>query len=192
MVEQLDPQAPPGEGMHWLTGDWPQLGAVAAKAALMYVAALLGLRVGQRRTLTQWTIIDVATAVALGAIIGRTAIAHNQSFITGAVALVTLLAVHRLASVLRFHRLMGRLSDHRIRVLVEHGQIRRDQMRICGLTDDDLYAELRRRGFFSLESVALVLYEAKGTITIVPEDDARSRDMDLVAAGLAESATPPR
>lgn len=178
--------------MHWLAGDWPQLGTVAGKAALMYLAALLGLRVGQRRTLTQWTIIDFATAVALGAIIGRTAIARNQSFITGVVALVTLLLVHRLASVLRFHRLLGKLSDHRVRVLVEHGQIRHDQTRICGLTDDDLYAELRQRGFFDLQSVALVLYESKGTLTIVSEDEARAREMDLVAAGLAESVTPPR
>ena len=40
----------------------------------MYATAVIGLRVGERRTLAQWAIIDFATAVAIGAIVGRTAI----------------------------------------------------------------------------------------------------------------------
>ena len=47
-------------------------GAVAAKAVLMYLAALVGLRLTYRRTLAQWTAIDFAAAVANGAIVGRT------------------------------------------------------------------------------------------------------------------------
>ena len=69
--------------MSWLTGGWAHLGAVAGKAALMYATALVALRLGERRTLAQWTIIDFATAVAMGAIIGRTAIAGTQSYATG-------------------------------------------------------------------------------------------------------------
>ena len=45
-------------------------GAVAAKAVLMYLAALVGLRLTYRRTLAQWTAIDFAAAVANGAIVG--------------------------------------------------------------------------------------------------------------------------
>lgn len=45
---------------------------------------------------------DFVTAVAIGAIVGRTAIASTQSFVTGGVASLTLIVVHRLASVLRF------------------------------------------------------------------------------------------
>lgn len=155
--------------MDWLTGSWTDLAAVAGKAALMYVIALIGLRVAQRRTLAQWTIIDFATAVAVGAIIGRTAIAGGQSFATGAVALMTLVLAHLAASMLRFNPVLGRLTDYRVRVLVEHGHVRRGQLRRCGLTDRDLYAEMRMQGWFSLSGVAFVLYEARGGITIVPE-----------------------
>src|ERR671929_1253918 len=110
--------------MDWLIGDGSGLGVVIAKAALMYVTALVALRVGERRTLAQWTIIDFATAVAMGAIIGRTAIAGTQSYLTGAVALVTLVAVHRVASVLRFRPMLNKLFDHRVRVLVADGRVR--------------------------------------------------------------------
>jgi len=40
--------------MSWLTGQWSQVGEVAAKAVLMYAVAVVGLRIGERRTLAQW------------------------------------------------------------------------------------------------------------------------------------------
>ena len=161
------------------------------KAALMYATALIALRVGERRTLAQWTIIDFATAVAMGAIIGRTAIAGTQSYITGAVALCTLVATHRLASLLRFQPLLGKLFDHRVRVLGDHGDVRRHELRRCGLTDNDLYTQLRQRGVFSLEDVRYVLYEAKGSITVVGADVPAQPEPELVEIGLRDAAAVP-
>jgi uncharacterized membrane protein YcaP (DUF421 family) len=170
--------------MSWIVDHWDHLGLVAGKAVLMYVTAVVGLRLGERRTLAQWTIIDFATAVAVGAIVGRTATAGTQSYATGAVALMTLIAVHRLTSLLRFHPVVGKLFDHRIRVLVDHGQLRRRQLRVCGLTDNDLYAQLRQRGVFDLARLRYVLYEAKGDLTVVPDRDAAGSEPPLVRAGL--------
>ncbi|MCO5992959.1 DUF421 domain-containing protein [Actinoallomurus rhizosphaericola] len=174
--------------MSWLIGNWMHLGAAAGKAALMYGTALIALRLGERRTLAQWTITDFIAAVAVGAIVGRTAIASTQSFVTGAVALVTLIVMHRVVSGLRFHPLLRRLTDHRIRVLVAHGAIRRDQLAICGLTEGDLLAQLRQRGVFDLSGVRFVLYEAKGGLTIVPESRSSAEYPDLVDLGLREAA----
>ena len=174
--------------MSWLTGHWPELGTVAAKAALIYATALLALRIGERRTLAQWTIIDFATAVAMGAIIGRTAIAGTQSYVTGAVALLVLVLVHRVASVLRFRPVLGKLVDHRVRVLVADGRIRHSQLRRCGVTENDLYTQLRQRGVFSLDDVRYVLYESKGSITIVPAEADGEPAPALVQAGLEDAA----
>jgi uncharacterized membrane protein YcaP (DUF421 family) len=171
--------------MTWLVGQWSQLGEVVGKAVLIYMVALVGLRLGERRTLAQWTIIDFATAVAVGAIVGRTAIAGTQSFVSGAAALLTLIVVHRLASLLRFRPLLGKLADHRVRVLVAHGEVRHDQLRLCGLTDNDLYAQLRQRGVFTLAEIGYVLYEAKGELTVVP--DTAGPVPELVRAGLQGS-----
>jgi len=153
--------------MSWLTSPAPDLFGVAVKATLIYGTALLGLRVGERRTLAQWTTIDFAAAVAIGAIVGRTALAKDQSYAVGAVALATIVTVHRLASLLRFSPLFGKLQDHRIRVLVVNGELRRRQLRLCGLTDNDLYAELRLRGVFNLRELRYVLYETKGGLSLV-------------------------
>jgi len=68
----------------------------------------------------------------------------------------------------RFSPAGSRLLDHRVRVLVLHGEVRRHQLRLCGLTDEDLWSQLRQRGVLDLSGIAYVLYEAKGTLSIVP------------------------
>ena len=85
--------------------------------------ALIGLRLSPRRTLSQWTAIDVAAAVALGAIIGRTAIAQDQSLAVGAAALLAILAAHFLLTVCRMHPRVAGLVDRRVKILVDHGRL---------------------------------------------------------------------
>ena len=170
----------------WLAGGG--LGLVAAKAAIMYAVAMLGLRLARRRTLAQWTAIDFAAAVAIGAIMGRTAVASGQGVVVGIVALATILAAHSLAMYARFTRFFAKLVDHRVRVLVEHGELRRDQLLLCGLTENDVLAKLRERGVHELAELRFVLYETKGELTIVREDDVAGRDAPLVEVGLRDAA----
>jgi uncharacterized membrane protein YcaP (DUF421 family) len=158
--------------MSWLLGQWQQLGTVAAKTVLLYIAALVVLRLGERRTLAQWTLIDFAAAVAVGAIVGKTATSPNTSWVTGAVALAAVVAAHRVMSLLRLSPLFNKLADHRIRVLVADGRLRRTQLRLCGLTDNDIMSELRQRGIFDLADVRYLIYETKGGLTVVRRDAA--------------------
>jgi uncharacterized membrane protein YcaP (DUF421 family) len=185
-----------GEGMSWLYSGWTGLAIAAAKAVLMYLVALLGLRIAHRRTLAQWTAIDFAAAVAVGAIVGRTAIAENQSFAVGAVALLAILLAHWLASLGRFHPRFVRLVDHPVRVLIDHGRVRYDQLRRCGVTERELLAQLRQRGLGSLDEVRYVLYEAKGDLTVVRDSTRNQADPRLIRQGLDDatdfSPDPPR
>ena len=174
--------------MSWLVGQASSEWEVAAKATLMYAIALLALRVGERRTLAQWTIIDFATAVAMGAIIGRTAIASTQSFLTGAVAVCTLVLIHRVVSLLRLRPLLGMLFDHRVRVLVADGKLRHTELRKCGLTEEDLFTQLRQRGVFATKDARYVLYEPKGSITVVPPEIPADPEPELVREGLEHAA----
>jgi uncharacterized membrane protein YcaP (DUF421 family) len=171
----------------WLVGHTDALVGVAGKALLMYGTAVLGLRIAHRRTLSQWTAIDFAAAVAIGAVMGRTAVARDQDFLVGAVALVTFLLAHALVTIGRNNRWFSRAVDHRVRVLVDQGQLRRDQLRICGLTEGDVLAKLRELGVSELAELRYVLYETKGELTVVRETGSNN-DGTLIRAGLAEAA----
>jgi len=171
----------------WLVAGTGTLATAAAKAALMYVTALLGLRVAHRRTLAQWTAIDFAAAVAVGAIVGRTAVASSEPLLVGVVALLTILLAHALVTFGRYLPWLTKLTDHRIRVLLDHGRLRPRQLILCGVTEADLFAQLRQQGVYELEGLRYVLYETKGELTVVKEQQEPGADPVLIRRGLQDA-----
>ena len=153
-----------------LIGGAGGLGWVAVKAVLLFSVAVIGLRLGERRTLAQLSAFDFAVAVAIGAIIGRGATASDTSFATSAVALVTLLVAHRVVAIGRRYSRVVRLIDHPPRVLVARGELQGRELARAGLTAADVYALLRENGVADLGQVGYLLYEARGTVTVVGAD----------------------
>jgi len=153
-----------------LIGGAGGLGWVAVKAVLLFAVAVIGLRLGERRTLAQLSAFDFAVAVAVGAIIGRGATAADTSFATSAVALITLLVAHRAVAIARRHSRVVRLIDHPPRVLVAHGELQGKELARAGLTVADVYALLRENGVGDLGQVGYLLYEARGAATVISAD----------------------
>jgi uncharacterized membrane protein YcaP (DUF421 family) len=167
-----------------LIGGAGGLGWVAVKAVLLFAVAVIGLRLGERRTLAQLSAFDFAVAVAVGAIIGRGATASDTSFATSAVALVTFLVAHRVVAILRRHSRIVRLIDHPPRVLVAGGELQAGELARAGLTAADVYAMLRENGVGDLGQVGYLLYEPRGAVTLV---GAGSEPSPLVRGGLDAS-----
>jgi uncharacterized membrane protein YcaP (DUF421 family) len=170
-----------------LFGNSGGLGWVAVKAALMFVVAVAGFRVGERRTLAELGVFDFVVAVAAGAIVGRTTTSSTTSFTTGAVALVTLLLAHRLIAAGRRHSRFGRLVDQPPRLLVDHGSVQDAELARAGLTVADVATLLRQRGVVDLDEVAYLLYEARGAVTLIRTGDPSG---PLLDAGLAAAGHP--
>jgi len=164
------------------------LAGVALKAALMYGTALLLLRLGERRTLAQLNIFDVIVAVALGAIVGRTSTSSQTAWVEGAVAMATLVVVHRLLSWLRFLPGMRRGTDPAPRVLVADGVVQRFQLLRTGVTLADLEAALRERGVHDLSEVRFALLEGAGKLTVVPRGSGGPLVEGVIRAATAGSA----
>jgi uncharacterized membrane protein YcaP (DUF421 family) len=153
-----------------LIGGASGLGWVAVKAVLLFAVAVIGLRLAERRTIAQLSAFDFAVAVAVGAIIGRGATASDTSFASSAAALVTLLVAHRVVAILRRHSRVVRLIDHPPRVLVARGELQGRELARAGLTAADVYALLRENGVGDLGQVGYLLYEARGTVTVIGAD----------------------
>jgi uncharacterized membrane protein YcaP (DUF421 family) len=93
------------------------LGWIAGKAGLLYATAIIGLRLGRRRILTELSPFDFVAAVAVGAIVGRIPSAADAGYPAGAVTLT--------ASVARF-------VDQSPRILVANGKLLEDEPRRSG------------------------------------------------------------
>jgi hypothetical protein len=95
----------------------------ALKALALFVTAVAAFRLTLRRTIAEFTPFDWVTAVAVGAIVGRTATAGDTSRLTGAAALLTLIAAPDTVARLRFIPWIHRLVDPPVRVLIRDGEV---------------------------------------------------------------------
>lgn len=156
--------------VHELVGQAGSLDWVVLKTVVLIVVAVVGFRVGQRRTYAELTAIDFAVAVAMGAVIGRTATSSRTSLLTGVVGLVALFVLHwAITKIRRLFRLRA-VFDQPPNVLVVHGQLQQPALARAGLTDEDVYVMLRQREVGALGEVAYLLYEGRGGVSLQRAD----------------------
>jgi len=65
---------------------------------------------------------------------------------------------------------MARIIDHPPRVLVAGGKMQDRELGRAGLTATDVYALLRQQGVDDLQQVGYLLYETRGTTTLIGAD----------------------
>ncbi|WP_433436117.1 YetF domain-containing protein [Nonomuraea sp. CA-141351] len=155
-------------------GDWHSAVYSAVKAVMLFLTAAVAFRLTERRTMAEFAPFDWVAAVAVGALVGRTATASGSSWLTGAAALVALLAAHAIVTRLRFLPVISRLVDPPLRILIRDGQVNRRNLRRCGLTEADLDAVLRQHGHDSPAGIHLAIFEAKGAVSVLPHPSTAS------------------
>ena len=153
--------------MDELVGGAGSTGWVVAKTLLLYLTALVGFRLGERRTLAQMSPFDFVAAVAVGAIVGRVPNAEGTSYLAGAATLVAVLLAHRVTMRLRYAPAVARLVEHQPRLLVANGEVDDDALLRSGLTQADLYALLRQQGVGDLDEVGYAIFEQRGQLSVI-------------------------
>jgi uncharacterized membrane protein YcaP (DUF421 family) len=153
---------------HALIGDLSMVPGVALKTMTLFLTAATLFRFTERRTLAQFAPFDWIASVAAGAIVGRAATATDATWLSASTALVCLLLTHAVLARLRFIPMIRRFIDPPATVLIRDGKIDHRNLRRCGLTAIDLQAVLRQHGLRSPDTVHLAVFEAKGTISVLP------------------------
>ncbi len=150
---------------------WQPAVYAALKALALFATAVTAFRLVLRRTIAESTPFDWVTAVAVGAIVGRTATAADTSWLTGTAALLTLIAAHDLVARLRLIPWVRRLVDPPVRVLIRDGQVDAANLKRCRLTRGDLDAALRQHGQQTAADVRLAVFETKGVVSVFSNAD---------------------
>jgi uncharacterized membrane protein YcaP (DUF421 family) len=150
---------------------WQPAVYAALKALALFATAVTAFRLVLRRTIAEFTPFDWVTAVAVGAIVGRTATAADTSWLTGTAALLTLIAAHDLVARLRLIPWVSRIVDPPVRILISHGQVDDANLKRCRLTRGDLDAVLRQHGQQTAADVRLAVFETKGVVSVFSNAD---------------------
>jgi uncharacterized membrane protein YcaP (DUF421 family) len=154
-----------------LIGDPTGAAGAAIKTSTLFLTAAVLFRFTERRTLAEFAPFDWIAAVAAGAIVGRAATASDTSWLGATTALVCLLVTHAVLARLRFVPGVRRFIDPPLKVLIRDGQVDRRSLRQCGLTVADLEAVLRLHGHPNADRINLAIFEAKGAISVLRNDD---------------------
>ena len=144
---------------------------VIAATAGIYLAFIALVRLVGPRSLTSTASFDFAVVVALGAVIGRTALLADPTLAIGVVALVTLFALQGLLGRLRQSPRFDRTVHRPATLLVHDGELLRENMRRVHVVEDEVRQAVRRSGARSLGDVRCVVLERNGAVSVVRSSD---------------------
>lgn len=144
------------------------LAVIALRTVIMFMVALLFLRLSSRRFLGRHSALDWVLAVILGSVLSR-AINGDAPLLTTVAAGLVLVALNWLFGACAVHwAWFGRLIHGRPIVLVENGQLNEACMRRHHLTRDDVLEDVRNAiQSDRLEEVQQALLERNGRLTVV-------------------------
>ncbi len=147
---------------------WPSIGRIAVTTVALYVTVLVLVRIAGRRTVSEISAFDVITTIAMGTVVGSTAVSPAITYTDGVAALVALIVVQVVVGMIR-QRVPAsqRLLDFSTEPVVRDGQFSlRTVPWSAQLTEAELRSRLRAKGIFDVSAVEVVLLEPDGSISI--------------------------
>ena len=151
--------------------DLVTVGQIAVRAAVVYLAGVLLVRVGDRRFLGKNAAFDVIFGVVLGSLLGR-GIAPSLSVAGAVIGGVVLVGLHWLFALTAFHAdWFGRLVKGDAQTLMRDGTIDWAAMRRNHISEKDLLSALRLNGRMTEpRGVGLASLERSGDVSVIPAD----------------------
>ncbi len=143
---------------------------VAAQSVAIYLFLVLMLVSTGRRTMAQLTLIEFVTVALLGSAVETGLYRGSSSLGAGLVSAATILLANRGFSFLQVHvPVVRRAFSARPVLLACRGRLIGPNLAHLGMTENDVLAGIRRRGYEKLDDVRYVVLEPNGEIGAVPE-----------------------
>jgi len=153
---------------------------------LVYAFLVVGLRLAGKRELAQLNAFDLVVLLTLSNTVQNAIIGDDNSVSGGVIGATTLLVVNY--AVVRFlygHERLDQLVEGAATVLIDHGEIQRQQLQQELITIVELETAAHKQGLGSLDEVERAVIETGGTISFTAKKpSAESTRHDEVLARL--------
>lgn len=164
--------------------DWMEYGLdgvdairVVVSAVVFYFGIILLMRVFGQRTLANLSSFDVASIIAIGAIIGRSILGDTPTLGAGALALATLLLLQAVTGAGRRFGLIRGVVNSPAVVLMAGAEILTDNLAKSHVDRDEVMSKLRSAGIRNRSEVACVILESTGQISVLRRGEPIDEDM---------------
>ena len=139
-------------------------------AAILVPLVILYVRIVGLRAFAKMSAHDFVVTVAIGSGLAATVLNHDTPWWQGAIALAALLAVQWAVGTARsLAPGVQRWTDNEPLVLMARGEMRTRAMARARVTPDDLRQKLRLAGVSDTSSVATVIFETTGDVSVLQD-----------------------
>lgn len=141
------------------------------RTILVYIIALLLIRVAKRRFMGGFTTFDILLGFIVGSVLSRT-ITGSIRFIDMIAVVSALIGVHWIIAAITFkYDKIGGVIKNSERELIKDGKIQEEAMQKSKIGENDLLEALRQKGKVEKpEDVKSAYLERDGNITVIPKD----------------------
>lgn len=150
------------------------LGEHVIRAAVVYLFAIVALRLAGKRELGQLSTFDLVVLLFFSSILQNGIVGDDNSITGGVVGAITLLAINYLvARVLYRHERIDALIEGAATPLIQDGEILHDNLKRELVTREELTLACHKQGVRRLEDVDLAILEPGGAISVFARQPTR-------------------
>ncbi|MFS0866749.1 DUF421 domain-containing protein [Microbacterium sp. 179-B 1A2 NHS] len=166
---------------------WSDVVRVVLVGGASYVSLVIMIRLAGKRTLAQLNAFDLVVTVAIGSVLATVLLTADVSFTEGLTAIILLLALQVIvAAAITVSRRFRRAATASATFLLRDGVIDHAAARRHRITSAAILQAIRSSGQGDVSSVAAVVLESNGTLSVIPKSDIGD------ASSLADVGTPDR
>jgi uncharacterized membrane protein YcaP (DUF421 family) len=169
------------------------LPSVVARTAIVYVCLVIGFRFLGKREAGQLSTLDLVVLLVIANAVQNAMVGQNTSLVAGLIAAAVIMILdvllHAVADRWKF---LGDVLDGEPTLLVDHGKILFENLRMEGISDRELAVALRQNQLLTADEALYVFLETNGQISVIPkrdENDDRKMDLNAESGDPAEGAT---
>jgi uncharacterized membrane protein YcaP (DUF421 family) len=140
------------------------------RAAAIYIALLIIMRIAGKRSLAQITTFDFILLLIIGEATQQALLGQDYSVTNALIVIVTLVLLDIGLSLLkRRSKAIDKLLEDTPLVIVDNGTPLKDRMKKARVDEEDVLSAARRlQGLERLDQIRYAVLERSGGITIVP------------------------
>lgn len=155
---------------------WSDIIRVLAVGTAAYATVVVVLRFTGKRTLSKLNAFDLVVSVALGSTLATILLSSDVSWTEGATALALLAGLQFAVAWSTTHLARGRsIVTAPPTLLLDDGVLLRDALREQRVTEDEVRQAVRATGSGGLGSIAAVVLESDGSLSVVAAERAGDR-----------------
>jgi uncharacterized membrane protein YcaP (DUF421 family) len=158
--------------------DWGHWFGIVGRSLVVYIAVLVGLRLGGRREIAQLEPFDLVVILLVANAVQNAMVGADVTLAGGLVSAATLLAANYAVSALSYRStFFRRLVEGRGRVVIEDGKFVDANLRREHLTRSDIERIVQERLDVDtpLDDIEKAVLEVDGTVSVIRRDQTMQR-----------------